>query len=273
VAVEDPSHPEQRLLIEHAGMQPVPIAVDGDGIRVDELARSEVRAVLVTPAHQFPLGVVLAPARRAALLTWAREREALVIEDDYDAEYRYDHAPIGALQGLAPERVLYAGTASKMLAPGLRLGWLVLPIALASAVAAIKYRSDLGSPVIEGLAFSHFLESGALDRHLRRARLRYRARRDALVAALGEHIPAAHVRGIAAGLHALVDLPPGCDEQALVAEAARHGIGIYGVSSYYAPGAAVPPALVLGYAALPEPAIEAGIAELGRLIGAGLSAP
>ena len=273
VAVEDPCHPEQRMLIEHAGMQPVPIAVDGDGIRVDELARSEVRAALVTPAHQFPLGVVLAPARRAALLAWARDRKALVIEDDYDAEYRYDRAPIGALQGLAPEQILYAGTASKMLVPGLRLGWLVLPIALAHAVAAIKYRSDLGSPVIEGLAFSHFLESGALDRHLRRVRLRYRARRDALVAALGEHIPAARVRGIAAGLHALVDLPPGCDEQALVAEAARHGIGLYGVSAYYAPGATVPPALVLGYAALPEPAIEAGIAQLGRLIRAGLYTP
>ena len=273
VAVEDPSHPEQRMLFEHAGIRSIPIAVDGDGIRVDELARGEARAVLVTPAHQFPLGVVLAPARRAALLAWARDREALVIEDDYDAEYRYDRAPIGALQGVAPEQVLYAGSASKMLAPALRLGWLVLPAGLADAVAAIKYRSDLGSPMIEGLAFAHFLESGALDRHLRRVRLRYRARRDTLVAALGQHIPAARIRGIAAGLHALVDLPVGCDEQALVVEAARQGIGIYGLSAYHAPGVAAPPALVLGYAALPEPAIEAGIAELGRLISAGFSAP
>jgi len=269
VAVEDPSHPEQRLLIEHAGMRTIPVAVDGDGIRVDELVRGEARAVLVTPAHQFPLGVVLAPARRAALLAWARDRKALVLEDDYDAEYRYDRAPIGALQGVAPEQVLYAGSASKMLAPALRLGWLVLPAGLVDAVAAIKYRSDLGSPAIEGLAFAHFLGSGGLDRHLRRVRPRYRARRDALVAALGRHIPAARVRGIAAGLHALVELPAGCDERALVAEAARHGIGIYGVSTYHASGIAAQPALVLGYAALPEPAIEAGIAELGRLISAG----
>jgi GntR family transcriptional regulator/MocR family aminotransferase len=272
VAVEDPSHPEQRMLIEHAGLRTIPVPVDGDGIRVDALARCEARAALVTPAHQFPLGVVLAPARRAALLTWARERDAFVIEDDYDAEYRYDRAPIGALQGVAPEHVLYAGSASKMLAPALRIGWLALPAGLTDAVAAAKYRSDLGSPVIEGLAFAHFLESGALDRHLRRVRLRYRARRDALLAALRRHIPAARVRGIAAGLHALVELPAGCDEQALVAEAARHGIGIYGVSAYHAPGATVQPALVLGYAALAEPAIEAGIAELGRLISAGLSA-
>lgn len=272
LAVEDPSHPEQRMLIEQVGLRPIPISVDGDGIRVDELTRSAARAVLVTPAHQFPLGMALAPARRAALLAWARERKALVIEDDYDAEYRYDRAPIGALQGLAPEQVLYAGSASKMLAPALRLGWLVLPTELAHTVAAIKYRSDLGSPVIEGLAFAHVLESGALDRHLRRVRLKYRARRDALVAALARHIPVAQVRGIAAGLHALVELPTECDEQALVAEAARRGIGIYGVSDYYASGNGVRPALVLGYAALSEPAIEAGIAELGRLIGARKSA-
>ncbi len=266
MAVEDPSHPEQRLLLEHAGIRPILVPVDGDGIRVDELARSDTRAALVTPAHQFPLGVVLAPARRAALLTWARERNAFVIEDDYDAEYRYDRAPVGALQGLAPEHVIYAGSASKMLAPALRVGWLVLPAALAGAVAAVKYRSDLGSPAVEGLAFAYFLESGALDRHLRRVRLRYRARRDALVAALRRHIPAARVCGIAAGLHAIVELSTAYDEQALVAEAARHGIGIYGLRAYRALGAAVSPALVLGYAALPEPVIEAGIAELAQCI-------
>src|SRR5262249_14806934 len=150
------------MLIEQAGIRPIPVPVDDDGIHVDELARSGTRAALLTPAHQFPLGVVLAPARRAALLSWARERNAYLIEDDYDAEYRYDRPPVGALQGLAPEHVIYAGSASKMLAPALRVGWLVLPGALTDAVAALKYRSDLGSPAIEGLAFAHYLQSGAL---------------------------------------------------------------------------------------------------------------
>ena len=264
MAVEDPSHPEQRMLLEHIGIRPIPVPVDGDGIRVDDLARRDARAVLVTPAHQFPLGVVLAPARRAALLAWARERNAFVIEDDYDAEYRYDRAPVGTLQGLAPEQVIHAGSASKMLAPALRVGWLVLPAALADAVAALKYRSDLGSPAVEGLAFAHFLESGALDRHLRRVRLRYRARRDALVGALARHIPAARVGGIAAGLHAIVELPAAQDERTLIEEAAMRGIVIHGLREYHALAAAAAPALVLGYAALPRPVIEAGIAELAQ---------
>ena len=264
MAVEDPTHPEQRMLLEHVGNRPVPVPVDDDGIRVDELARGDTRAVLVTPAHQFPLGVVLAPARRAALLAWARDRHGFVIEDDYDAEYRYDRAPVGALQGLAPEQVIYAGSASKMLAPALRIGWLVLPATLADAVAAVKYRSDLGSPAVEGLALAHFLESGALDRHLRRVRLRYRARRDALAAALARHIPAARIRGVAAGLHAIVELPAAQDEHALVEEAAWRGIVIHGLREYHALASMAGPALVLGYAALSTPAIEAGIAELAQ---------
>lgn len=266
VAIEEPSHPEQRMLIEHAGLHPIPIPVDEDGIRVEALARTDAGAVLVTPAHQFPLGMVLAPARRAALLRWARERNGYVIEDDYDAEYRYDRAPIGALQGLAPEQVIHTGSTSKMLAPALRVGWLVLPAALNEAVAELKYRSDLGSPAIDGLAFAHFLESGALDRHLRRVRPRYRARRDALVAALARHLPTARVRGVAAGLHAVVELPGAIDEQTLIAEAASRGIGIYGLQGYYAHPPEGNPALVLGYAALPRPVIEAGIAELARCI-------
>src|SRR4029453_18770627 len=189
LAVEDPVHSGQRRIVAHAGLEPVPIRVGERGLMVDLLAEGLADAVLVTPAHQFPTGAVLAPERRAALVEWAQRHDAVVVEDDYDAEYRYDREPIGALQGLAPERVIYAGSASKTLAPGLRLGWLVLPAWLIDAVAEEKSPDDLASPVLEQLAFADLLAQGGVDRHLRRNRAVYRARRDALVAALAAHLP------------------------------------------------------------------------------------
>lgn len=267
LAVEEPTHPGQRLLVERAGLEAVPVPVDADGLRVDLLARhADVGAVLVTPAHQFPSGVVLAPSRRAALLAWARERGAVVIEDDYDAEYRYDRAPIGALQGLAPAQVVYVGSTSKMLAPALRLGWMVVPPHLVRLVAEEKRDADLGSPGLEQLSLARFVEAGQLDRHLRRARLAYRARRDALVRALAEHLPTARVRGIAAGLHAVVELPRGADEAAVVEAAARRDIRVYPMGSYRLDGSSAAPALVLGYAALSEPAIRSGIGVLAQAV-------
>ena len=183
-----------------------------------------------------------------------------MLEDDYDAEYRYDRQPVGALQGLAPERVTYAGSVSKTLAPGLRLGWLVAPERLAEQLVAAKERDDLGTPVVEQLALADFLERGELDRHLRRTRAIYRGRRDALVAALERHLPGCVPAGVAAGLHLVVALPAGTDERALLAAARAAGIGLAGLSEHAVTPA--PPALLLGYGRIAEPAIEAGVRAL-----------
>jgi GntR family transcriptional regulator/MocR family aminotransferase len=216
-----------------------------------------VDAVMITPAHQFPLGVVLAPDRRAALLDWASRAGAVILEDDYDAEYRYDRQPVGAVQGLAPDLVAYAGSTSKTLAPGLRLGWLVVPGHLIGAVTAAKESDDLGTPVVEQLALADFLERGQLDRHLRRTRSIYRARRDALVVALERLLPDCPPAGVAAGLHLVVHLPAGTDEQAVLDAARSRGLGLSGISEHRVePG---PPALLLGYGRLPEPAVEPAV--------------
>ena len=191
----------------------MPVPVDAGGVDVGALAAAAPDAVVVTPAHQFPTGVVLTPERRAALVEWAAARDALVLEDDYDAEYRYDRNPVGAVQGLAPDRVVYAGSVSKTLAPALRLGWLVVPRDLIGALAEAKASDDLGTPVVEQLALADFLERGELDRHLRRTRSIYRARRDALVAALARHMPGCAPSGVAAGLHVVVGLPAGSRER------------------------------------------------------------
>jgi GntR family transcriptional regulator/MocR family aminotransferase len=267
VAFEDPSDDERRLTAERAGLDVAAIPVDAEGIRVDELARSGADAVILTPAHQFPTGVVLSPDRRTALLAWLREADAIAIEDDYDAEYRYDRAAVGALQGLAPERVVYAGSVSKTLAPALRLGWLVLPPAMLEGVTFEKHLADMGSSRVDQHAFAGFLARGELDRHLRRMRIRYRRRRDALVAALATELPDATVEGIAAGLHATVRLPETDDEDRIVAEAAARRVALGTVSEYrVAPGHR--PQLLLGYATQSEPAIRAGIRALREAVEA-----
>lgn len=168
IGVEDPWSTPGRDQLAATGLEPVPLEVDGLGLRVDRLEAAAPAAVVVTPAHQFPTGVVLAPERRAALAEWARRTGAFVLEDDYDAEYRYDRQPVGAVQVLAPDRVVYAGSVSKTLAPALRLGCLVVPEPLIAAIAAAKAADDLGTPVVEQLALADFLARGELDRHLRR---------------------------------------------------------------------------------------------------------
>jgi GntR family transcriptional regulator / MocR family aminotransferase len=261
IAVEDPSNTPGREQLAATGVETVPVAVDEEGLRVDLLqAEAGVDAVMVTPAHQFPLGVVLSPMRRAELTAWAARTDALVLEDDYDAEYRYDRAPVGALQGLAPERVVYAGSVSKTLAPGLRLGWMVPPEPIATDLVAAKERDDLGTPVVEQLALADFLERGELDRHLRRTRGTYRGRRDALVAELAAQLPDWEPVGIAAGLHLVALLPPGADEAAVLAAARARGIGLYGLHEHSITRR--PPALLLGYGRIAEPTIAAGVAEL-----------
>ena len=232
IALEDPSNPEDGQVAARAGLKPVPIGVDAAGTRIDELRRADADAVVLTPAHQHPTGVVLSGDRRTALLAWLRERDAIAIEDDYDAEYRYDRAAVGALQGLDPDRVVYAGSASKTLAPALRIGWLVVPPVAAAGGHSREAPADRGTARIEQHAFADFLARGELDRHLRRMRASYRDRRDALVEALAEALPEATVHGVAAGLHVTVELPDGDDEQAIREEARHRRIELETMSDY-----------------------------------------
>jgi GntR family transcriptional regulator/MocR family aminotransferase len=262
IAVEDPSLPPHRAVLAYAGLEVLGVPVDEQGLDVSALSAP---VVLTTPAHQCPTGVVLSPRRRAALVDWARAG-GLVVEDDYDAEFRYDRAPLGALQGLAPDRVVYLGTASKTLAPGLRLGWLVLPASLLDSVVEAKLLDDLGSPTIEQLVLARLIDTAAYDRHLRKARRRNRDRRDALIATVARHLPGARVSGISAGLHALVRLPREVDAQRLLERAADRSVGVYPLSLHMMRPTRETDALVLGYAGLSEPAIEEGIRRLAEVL-------
>jgi GntR family transcriptional regulator/MocR family aminotransferase len=266
LALEDPSSGDDALpAARAAGLEVVGVPVDRDGIRVDMLRESGADAVILTPSHQWPTGSVLSAGNRAAVLRWAAEHGALVIEDDYDAEYRYDRTPVGALHGLAPDRVVYAGSASKTLAPGLRLGWFVMPRHLAEPMAAAKIAADRGSPALEQLALADLITRGEFDRHLRRMRPVYRRRRDALLTGLARRLPRLEPAGISAGLHLVTWLPPHLDEATVVEAAARAGVGIEGVTPYRIshPG---PGGLIFGYATVNEQAIAEGVDILARAI-------
>jgi len=267
LAMEDPGLPRNRAILAAHGARLRPLPVDGQGACVEALAGIEnehggIDGVFVTPAHQSPTGVALAPPRRAALLEWAAATGGLLIEDDYDAEYRYDRAPLAALQGLAPDRVVYMGTVSKTLAPALRLGWLVAPPHLVESIVEQRNLADHGCPTLDQLALARLLDGGAYDRHLRQARRRYRARRDALVGAVARYLPGARVTGLAAGLHAIVRLGREVDGLALIAAARRRSVGVYPLGYAYMEARPVHDGLVLGYANLVEPAIEEGIRRL-----------
>jgi len=267
LALEDPSSTDDALpAARAAGLDVVGIPVDRDGIRVDRLRDSGADAVILTPSHQWPTGSVLSAANRAAVIRWATERGAVVIEDDYDAEYRYDRTPVGALQGLAPDHVVYGGSASKTLAPGLRIGWLVLPARLTEPMAAAKIAADRGSPALEQMALAGFVTRGEFDRHLRRMRPVYRRRRDALLAALARHLPWLEPSGVLAGLHLVTWLPPHLDEAVVVDAARRAGVGLDAVGPYRItnPG---PGGLIFGYATVSERAIAEGVARLAQVIG------
>lgn len=262
IDVEDPGLPPHRAVLWNAGLPVRGAAVDEQGVDVASL---RAPAVLTTPAHQCPTGVVLSPQRRRELVRWARAG-GLVIEDDYDAEFRYDRAPLGALQGLAPDRIVYMGTVSKTLAPGLRLGWLVLPASLIDAVAQAKALDDLGCPALDQLVLARLLQTSAYDRHLRRARRRNRARRDALIAAVGRELPQARVSGISAGLHALVRLPRAVDLQALIGATEQRSLRVYPLEFHRIEPAGEADALVMGYANLSEPAIDEGVRRLAEAL-------
>lgn len=276
IGVEDPWHPWYRSAIRSSGLEAVPIAVDDEGLRVDLLEAVDVDGLVLTPAHQYPTGAVLSAARRVELLDWADRRGATIVEDDYDAEFRYDREPIGAMQGLCADRVVYAGTASKTLAPGLRLGWLAVPHRLSEAIARAKSAADFGSGAIDQLALADFIEHGELDRHLRRMRALYRDRRDAVLEGLARHLPDWQPTGASAGLHVLAWLPPDLDEARILSAAAARGIGLLGVAGAFV---ASPPrgGIVFGYASADQRHIGTVLARLaaiaaverrGELVGA-----
>ncbi|WP_405658464.1 PLP-dependent aminotransferase family protein [Streptomyces sp. NBC_00079] len=268
VAYEDPGGPATATAAaEAAGLTAVPVPVDEDGVDVRALDATGARAVIVTPAHQWPTGVVLAPARRHALIEWAERRDAYVIEDDYDAEFRYDREPVGALQGLAADRVISVGTVSKSLAPALRLGWLLCPQALTESLTDLKRIADRGSPSLDQLALARLIESGRYDRHLRRMRTTYATRRTALVSALAQHAPAVRLSGLAAGFHAVAHLPSGVEERGVVAEARGRGVGLYGMSACRSSGAESPAQLIMGFGDVTDRAIGEGIAAVADLLG------
>jgi GntR family transcriptional regulator / MocR family aminotransferase len=272
IAMEDPCLWWHREVASAAGLDVVPVPVDERGARTDMLGGSGAGAVFLAPAHQFPLGALLHPERRTAAIAWARATAGLVIEDDYDAELRYDRQPVGALQALDPEHVAFAGTTSKTLAPGLRLGWLLLPRTLVEPVVALRLVEDVHVPAPDQLAFTQLLLSGAFERHVRRIRNRYRARRDRLLAMLAERAPTATPVGISAGLRVLLELPaeaPSADE--LTERAAQQSIELFPVGHCYHGGRAVRDGLVIGYAALPEHAFESGLTALGDFLEASLA--
>jgi GntR family transcriptional regulator / MocR family aminotransferase len=273
IAVEDPGSRGSRDELAYWGLRPVPIPVDSRGLMVDQLAGTDVRAVLLTPAHQFPTGVVLAPGRRRDLLDWAAAAKALVIEDDYDAEYRYDRAPVPALQASAPGQVAYAGSTSKTLAPGLRLGWLIPPGRLRADLIEAKHASDLGSPALPQLVLAQLIATGELERHIRGVRKRQRSRRDALLQALGEYLPETRVQGIAAGLHLLITFPGrtgAADDIELAERVSGAGVLVHPLSWHrQRPG---PAGLVLGYAAHTPDQLREAARRIALVLASGPSA-
>jgi GntR family transcriptional regulator / MocR family aminotransferase len=268
LAVESYGLGFHRSLLAAASVRTVPLTLDEHGAHTRELiGLPGLRSVLLTPAHQFPTGGLLHPQRRTAAVDWARTRGGLVLEDDYDGEFRYDREPVGALQGLDPDRVVHLGSVSKSLSPAIRLGWMVLPAQLVDAVLAAKGEREGWASVLDQLALAEFIESGHYDRHIRRMRQRYRRRRDQLVAALTEHAPHITPTGIAAGLHAVLRLPPGT-ERSTVKAAAWQGLALDPLADFRHPAATMPAedGLVVGYATPPDHAYGAALEALCRAL-------
>ena len=273
IAVEDPCFGPHRAAIAMTGLEPVPVAVDSGGLDVSQLVSAEVGAVLVVPAHSYPTGAALDGPRRRELIRWACERGRVILEDDYDAEFRYSHAPIGALQGHGPDHIVYLGSASKTFTPALRLGWVAAPASLIKAITREKRVDDLGSSLIDQLAFARFLDCGDFSRFLRRVHPIYRARRDAALEALAHLMPEAHCTGTHAGLHLHVTLPEDVDEQALARVAHEHGVLLEHAAAHWANPEIAPPSIVVGYGAFPETTMRRIIGVLATALAASRSRP
>ncbi|MFJ6851122.1 PLP-dependent aminotransferase family protein [Streptomyces sp. NPDC091271] len=268
VGVEDPGSPEHASLFASTGLKTLPLPLDDEGLAVEPLLRSGVRAVVTTPAHQFPTGIAYSSGRRGALLDWARRTSGVIMEDDYDGDFRYDRAPVGALQGLDPEHVVYTGSVSKSLAPGLRLGWLIAPASMTDAIVARKRTMDLGNPSVDQAVLADFVAGGGYDRQLRRCQRAYRERRDAMTEALSAHFPGVEVSGISAGLHIIARLPERFGPQdEFLRRAAAAGIALRALSDCTAGGARDSTVrLVLGYAHLAPAVVEHGVRLLAEAV-------
>ncbi|MEB3962830.1 PLP-dependent aminotransferase family protein [Streptomyces kunmingensis] len=265
IGVERPGSPQYEELFATAGPRAVRLPLDGEGLDMTALRASGVRTVVTTPSHHFPSGIAYSASRRVQLLDWARQMDGLVVEDDYDGDFRYDRAAVGALQGLDPDHVAYTGSVSKSLVPGLRLGWLVVPDALADEIVARKRYMDLGNPALDQAVLARFIERGDHDRHLRRCQRAYKERRDTLVAALDAYLPGTEVSGIAAGLHAIATLPGRCGPQdTLLARLTASGVAVRPLSHYGGDAAGDRVPLVLGYAHLAPARITEGVRLLAR---------
>lgn len=264
VGVESHGHRQHRELLAQCGLATSALPVDGSGATPDELGGLD--AVLLTPAHQFPLGVALDPARRAEFTRWAAGTGAFLIEDDYDGEFRYDRRPVGAVQALAPEHVAYLGTASKTLAPGVRLGWMVLPRELVRPVTERLATVAVQTSALDQLTLAELIRSGAYDKHVRRSRLAYRRRLERLLGVLERAAPELTTAGLAAGLHTILELPAGSEEDDVARAAAARGLAVEGLGHYAAPGHDRGPALVIGYATPPQHAYSSALARLAATL-------
>ena len=267
IAVEAPSNPVQRQVLGRYGVRVWDVPVDEEGLVVDALAQTPCQAVVVTPGHQYPCGMVMSAARRGALTRWAERVSGVVIEDDYDAVFRHDKMQVGALQALSPTRVALVGSVSKSLAPGLRLGWVVCPPHLVADVRAAKRDDDFGTSVIEQYTLARLIATGDYDRHVRRLRRHYRARRDTVLTALRRQIPDVVAEGYAAGLHLLVRLPPDVDEELFVSAAGAHGVAVLGTSPMYGTLPARP-GVVLGYGRVSPAVLEDAVRRLADAVRA-----
>lgn len=264
VAIESPSLPDEWATVRASGLRLVGCPIDDEGLTVDRLGRPD--AIIVTPAHQFPMGVVMSPLRRQALVAWAQAGQTLIIEDDYDAEFRYDRTPMGAIQGLDPNSVAHVGTASKTMAPAIRLGWLTVPAGLTDEIVALKRALDGGIPAIAQLAFADLLTSGEYERIVGRTRQIYRRRRDRLVRAVSMRMPGQPILGAAAGLHVVLCLPTGLDDVEIAHFAARRGVGVQAISTFHV-DTTQERGLILGFGRLPEEKIDRAVDELVAAIG------
>jgi GntR family transcriptional regulator/MocR family aminotransferase len=266
LALEDPGPREHDVIGGRAGLSVVPVPVDAEGLNVAALRASQARAVLVTPAHQCPSGVALSPSRRRELVAWAHEVDGVILEDDYDAEFRYDRQPVGSLQGLDPERVFALGSVSKTIAPAIRIGWVLAPPRFVQALTEEKQLSSRGAPALDQEALALLIESGRFDRHLRRVRDLYRARREALTQEVATVFGPNRLQGLAAGCHAVLLLPLAVDEDIIVEAARAQGVNVTGLRRYRLTDSPAAPALLLAFGNLSEQQLIRGVHAIAEAV-------